>query len=417
MNLSALLPLIEALDAFKRLTSELGQQATLTADVIESARAPVLAALSRARAVPMIVLTARADRAKQITDELGIWSPNQANIFFFPEPDALFYERIPWSTETIAARLATLAALAQHPAPIVVTSIRAVMQKTVPPADLAAGMRVLRRGESVNLTELLSALVALGYQYQAVVESPGAFSRRGGILDVWCPTTPQPVRIELVGDEIDSLREFDPATQRSAKEIKAMLVVPASEALPGRGREIATALAHWDLSTCHPIAESAFKRDHESLAEGQRFQGSEFYLQYFYSPPASLLHHLADQGLLVVEDWSEIEASAQSLEFQAEDVRGDLEARRELPANVAAPYFAWNDLRNQMLARRRLLLDYATPGQAMPLPFTPGPRHGGQLRKVIDELFKQREERARIVVVSRQSARLSELLRERDFFV
>ncbi|MCI0475840.1 MAG: DEAD/DEAH box helicase, partial [Anaerolineales bacterium] len=415
-----------------------------TADVIESARAPMLAALSRALSAPIVVLTARSDRAKQIASELNVWSPSgvviasgakqspnrdseiassqkpllaTTNVFEFPEPDPLFYERIPWSAETIAARLSALAALAGNPAPIIVTTIRAVMQKTVPPADLVAGMRALRRGENVNLTELLSALVALGYEYEAVVESPGAFSRRGGILDVWIPANPQPVRLEFVGDEINSLRAFDPATQRSAQELKAVMLTPASEALPGRGRDALEKIAAWDLSTCHPIAESGFKRDRESLEDGRRFHGIEFYLQYFYQNPASLVDHLPVQGLLVVEDWAEVEANAQSLEFQAEDVRGDLEARRELPANVALPYFAWNALRERMLSRKRLLLDYATPGEAIQLPFTPGPRYGGQLRKVMDELFKQREENARIVVVTRQAARLSELLRERDFFI
>jgi len=441
MNLSGLLPLIESLDAFKRLTTELRDHATITTDVIESARAPMLAALSRGLYVPMVILTARSDRAKQIASELNIWSPDSAviaseakqsqqskseiasqkplamtNVYDFPEPDPLFYERIPWSAETSAARLSALAALAQNPAPIIVTSVRALMQKTVPPADLVSGMRVLRRSESINLTDLLSAIVTLGYNYEVVVETPGTFSRRGGILDVWCPSAPQPVRIEFVGNEIDSLREFDPATQRSAKQVKALMIAPASEALPGRGRDVAAKVAAWDLSTCHPIAESGFKRDRESLEEGRRFPGIEFYLQYFYSQPASLIDHLSNAGLLVVEDWSEIEATAQSLEFQAEEVRGDLQARRELPHDVAPPYFSWNILRDQMLQRKRLLLDYATPGDAMQLPFTPGPRYGGQLRKVIDELFKLREQDARIVIVTRQAERLSELLRERDFF-
>ncbi len=417
MNLAGLLPLIESLDAFHHLTTRLRDQTTVTADVIESARAPVLAALSRTMYVPLIVLTARRDRAKQIASELDVWLPSNANVFEFPEPEPLFYERIPWSAETIAARLSALAALAQNPAPIIVTSVRALMQKTVPSADFIAGMRVLHRGDTVNLTELLSALVALGYHYEPVVEMPGTFSRRGGIVDVWCPAMPQPIRIELVGDEVDSLREFDPATQRSAKQIKALMIVPASEALPGRGRDVAPRLANWDLSACHPIAEAGFKRDREALEEGRRFPGIEFYLQYFYPQPASLIDHLSTQGLLVIEDWSEVEATAQSLEFQAEDVRGDLEARRELPPNVALPYLAWHTLRDQILQRKRLLLDYATPGEAVPLSFAPGPRYGGQLRKIIDELFKLREQHARIVVVTRQAERLAELLREREFFI
>ncbi|HEX7594433.1 MAG TPA: DEAD/DEAH box helicase, partial [Anaerolineae bacterium] len=298
-----------------------------------------------------------------------------------------------------------------------VTSVRALMQRTVPPSDFLAAMRVLRRGESKPLIELLSALVTLGYEYEVVVETPGAFSRRGGILDIWPPASPQPVRIEFVGDEIASLRSFDPATQRSAQEIDALTIVPASEALPGRGRDIVSALKHLDLNAPHPVAAATFRQDLESLEDGRRFRGIEFYLQYFYPHAASLVEHLPEQAWLVVENWSEIEATAQSLEFQAEDVRGDLEARRELAPGVATPYFTWDDLRGRLLARRRLLLDYASPGESIQIPFTPGPRFGGQLRKVIDEIVKLREEKARVVIVTRQAERLSELLREQNLHI
>ncbi len=460
MNLSGLLPLIESLAAFDSLTAALREQSTVIADVIESARAPVLAALSRTLDAPLVVLTARSDRAKQIADELGVWvsttdsviaseakqspitsgialsqrsllatlaphaSAGVTNVLPFPEPDPLFYERMPWNAETIAARLGALAALAQRrgirldaPAPIVVTSVRAVMQRTVPPAAFLAAMRVLRRGESRPLIDLLSALVTLGYEYEAVVETPGAFSRRGGILDIWAPASAQPVRIEFVGDEIASLRAFDPATQRSAQEIDALTVVPASEALPGRGRDAIGRLKQLDLDAPHPVAAATFRQDLESLEDGRRFRGIEFYLQYFYPNPASLAEHLPENAWLIVENWSEIEATAQSLEFQAEDVRGDLEARRELPPNIATPYFPWDALRARLLARRRLLLDYASPGESIQLPFTPGPRYGGQLRKALDDVVKLREEKAHIVIVTRQAERLSEIMRERNLFI
>jgi transcription-repair coupling factor (superfamily II helicase) len=421
MNLSGLLALLENTGSFQELTLALREQTTVSADVIESARAPMLVALSRALNAPFVFATARSDRAKQLADELSVWALEENNIFLFPEPDPLFYERMPWNTETIAARLGALSALAQSRGtrrtapPIVVTSTRALMQRTIPPADFLAGVRVLRRGaEDVALTDLLSTLVTLGYEYSPVVETPGAFSRRGGILDIWVPALPQPVRIEFIGDEIESLRAFDPATQRSTQELEALTIVPASEALPGRGPEVVKAVQSWDLSTCHPIAASTFKQDQEALAEGQRFKSIEFYLQYFYANPASLVNHLPENGWLVVENWAEIQATAQSLEFQAEDVRGDLEARRELPPNVARPYFSWNDLRDQMQSRRRLLLDYASPGDSLRLPFVPGPRYGGQLRKVIDDLVKQRQEQARVVIATRQAERLAALLRDRN---
>lgn len=425
MNLNGLIPLFDNTSPFRGLVEELGKQNTSSVDVIESARAPVLAALSQSLKVPMVVITARADRAKQLADEIAQWMAPDSSTFLFPEPDPLFYERMPWNTETVAARLAALAALAQArgvrqsgTAPIVVACTRALLQRTLPAADLVGGMRILRRGaEGIVLSELLNDMVALGYENSPVVEVPGAFSRRGGILDIWPPANPRPVRVELVSDEIASLREFDPATQRSAEEINSLTIVPASEALPGRGRAVAEAIGKWDLDACHPVAAATFRQDREALEEGRRFRGIEFYLPYFYPKPTALVSHLPENGQLVVENWGEIEATAQSLEFQAEDVRGDLEARRELPPGVAAPYIGWNALRDQMLARKRILLDYSSPGDSLKLAFALGPRYGGQLRKVIDDLVKARDEQARTVVVTRQAERLSDLLRERDIFI
>ncbi|MBI5303146.1 MAG: transcription-repair coupling factor [Chloroflexi bacterium] len=418
MNLSALLSPIESLTAFTRLTDALRDQNTVSADVIESARAPMLAALSRTLRVPIVVLTARADRAKQLADELGVWLTSD-NAFLFSEPEPLFYERMPWGAETITARLGALSALAnaQASAPIIVTSTRAVLQRTIPPGDFRAGARVLHRDESVNLTELMTALVTLGYEYAAVVEMPGAFSRRGGILDVWTPMCGHPIRMELIGDEIESLRAFDPATQRSAQAVDAITLVPASEALPARGRDLIAQLSAWDLDACHPIAASAFRQDFAALEDGRRFNGIEFYLPYLYSQPASLVDHLPNTGLLVVEDWNEVEAAAGALEFQSEEVRADLQARRELPSGVSAPYWTWHALREHLLARKRLLFDYASPGDSLQLPFTPGPRYGGQLKKVLEELLNAQREGARTIVVTRQADRLSNLLRERDIFI
>ncbi len=416
MNLHGLLPLIESTPEFQTLTLAIRRERAVASAVIESARPALLAALARELNVPLVVLTPRADRAKQIVEELAIWT-RDANAFLFAEPEALFYERIPWSPETVSARLGALSALALARAPIVVASIRALMQKTVPPVALRAGVRVLERGVSVNLTELLGALVALGYEMEVVVENAGGFSRRGGILDVWSPVLSQPVRVEFVGDEIASLRAFDPATQRSAHEIQSVTISPASEVLPQNARAVAEIVAQWDVSACHPVAASTYKRDLEALEQGARFREMEFYLPYFYTPAVSLIEHLLEDGLVVVENWSEVEANAQSLAMQAEEVRGDLIARRELPPNVRAPYFEWDELREQIVVRKRLLFDFASPDESFKLPLAVGPRYGGQLKKVVEEIAKARERHASVVIVSRQAERLADLLREREIFV
>src|SRR5579884_2786411 len=98
---------------------------------------------------------------------------------------------------------------------IVVASARALTQPVIPPQELAATLYELKPGQEVDLTMMLDHLYNLGYEPVAEVEEPGQFSHRGGIIDLFPPTLPRPVRIEFFGDEIESLRTFDPETQRS----------------------------------------------------------------------------------------------------------------------------------------------------------------------------------------------------------
>jgi transcription-repair coupling factor (superfamily II helicase) len=425
MNLSGLLEILEPHNAFRALVADVAANAPTARplEVLEGARPFVLAALQRYAQRPLVVITARSERARQLAAEIALFSATPEAIALFAEPDPLFYERIAWTTDTIAQRLRALALLNTRDTqtPIVVTTIRALMQPTAPPEKLRAGLRTLRRGETIRPVDLLAQWVALGYEPEAVVETPGSFSRRGGIVDLWPPPDPAPTRLEFVGDEIASLRRFDPATQRSQELIEALTIAPATEALLENAPMVAEQIARWDLTKCHPIAANAFRQDREHLAQRERFRGVEYYLPYFYPQSASLLDHLPAAGWIICEDWNELEATAKQLESQAQAVRADLEARGEIPPALSPPYLTWEQIRAQMLERPRLLLGFVgafvqTPllEETPALAFAPGARYGGQIRKVADEVVKMRAENARVVIVTRQSERIAEILREHD---
>ena len=89
------------------------------------------------------------------------------------------------------------------------------MQKTIPMGEFRAGVHTLRQGQQVALEKMLTNWVSLGYEPASIVAEPGTFSRRGGVIDIFPPHSAWPVRIELFGDEIESLRLFEPDTQRS----------------------------------------------------------------------------------------------------------------------------------------------------------------------------------------------------------
>lgn len=430
IRLAGLLPLLDATTEFQALLTRLdaSPRATEPLEVLDAARPFVLAALQQKRAEPLVVVTARTERAKQLWVDLISWSASPERIFFFAEPDPLLYERMPWAAETIALRLATLSALATHtangrpagltpPPPLVITTMRACMTRTAPPEDFGRGVFVLRRGENLSLANMFRAWTALGYEHAPVVDAPGLFSRRGGIVDIWLPSRANPVRVELVGDEIETLREFDPGTQRSGQVVESLVITPASEAEISRAPKVAQGARGWDMTNVHPVAATGFRQDFDQLENKQRFRGIEFYLPYFYENAATVLDYLPERALIVADDWQELEAMTEQFEQQAEQVRADLEGRGEIPRDLKKPYLTWRELRDKMLAHSRLLFDYRGVEQAPALPLLPGERFGGQVKRVVDEMMQLRAQGARVVAVTRQAERLSDLLREREFYI
>ncbi|HMN27009.1 MAG TPA: hypothetical protein PKE45_02550 [Caldilineaceae bacterium] len=245
MQLSGLLELLRALPAYQAL---LDQPPPEPQALLQAARPYLLAGLKTHRPGALVLLTARSELAQQLTEVLEQWLPAPAEggppVYLFAEPDALPYERIAWSGQTRQQRLTTLAALQSRNGvrPLVVASARALMQKTLPPRELRMALRPVKVGSIVRLEQMISNWVQTGYNPAEVVEEPGFFARRGGIIDIWPPNLSHPVRVDLFGDEVDNLRLFDPATQRSQQHIESVEIGPGSEALSKYGPSALTRL-------------------------------------------------------------------------------------------------------------------------------------------------------------------------------
>jgi len=441
VNLSGLLPLIQDVPAYKRLVDAIEGRIPAEAPdpqrglgVISAARPYLAAALYRHLRRPMILLTVRAERVMQWAEQLRVWTDSRS-IYAFPEPDALPYERVPWARETICDRLAALTALVTWKEadgtepPVVVASARAVMHKTLPLREFRIGLREYRQGQAIDLQRALEVWVAHGYRPEVVVEEPGTFSRRGGLIDVFPPNLQEPVRLELFGDEIDSLRLFDPISQRSRDRVERFVMVPASEALPRLAPSAAQHAAQVDLTLCHPPAKMEYQQDLVALEQGSYFRGIEFYLPYFYSYPATLLDYLPAGGLCLVDDWGALMATVVDLERQAETLKADLVKAGELPASLppmAVPYFPWDSLGQAIGSHSPWSLAGQSPNGdlrgvldqpgASPIAqvFAYGERYGGQLKRVLDGCQEMRAAGQRVVLISRQAQRIGELLAERQ---
>jgi transcription-repair coupling factor (superfamily II helicase) len=257
----------------------------------------------------------------------------------------------------------------------------------------------------------LGRWAGLGYEPVSVVAAPGQFSHRGGILDIFPPTDPLPVRIELFGSQIESLRRFDPATQRSQEQVKRVTITPAREALPRHGPRIASHVAV-QLARDQPAdVRAELEAHHQGLAAATPFPGLEFYLPYLYTDSATLLDYLPPEALLVMDDPQELADAWAGLEEGAVDLRSTAEEAETLPPDYPLPYVTWDEWSERLTDRPVIALGHGKEGTTSRLAdcFIPGPHFGGQLKPVLQHIHTAQTGGGQVVIVTQQARRLAEL--------
>ncbi len=412
MRLDGLLPALTQTGVFQSLLKNLeAQQPIAGQQILRAARPYVVAAIAQVVDRPILLITDRVDRAYNLTEQLPVWLPERS-VSRFLEPSAPFYERAPWSEEVLRARLHTLGlfyhAKDAKTCPIVIASAEALMQKTLPVREFTLGTRKLKIGGTQDPDKLIRLWLDLGYEATTIVAQPGQFSRRGGIVDVFPPTESNPIRIEFFDTEIESMRRFDAATQRSLETLDTLYFAPTREALPKYAPKVAEHLRDWFMA--QPIDDEAvsLRPDYEMLQQGTPFPLLEFYLPWFYSQPASLLDYLPENTLIIIEDWHNLHDSIASHEEEAIALREEKLRINLLPENAPLAYHTWDDLSEKLESFQTLYLgqaENAVVGQADHLGalFMPGGRFGGQIRLVLDHLRQLRRNGEQTVTVTRQA--------------
>jgi transcription-repair coupling factor (superfamily II helicase) len=415
MDLSGLLARIEKAPSLARLSGASSGPRSLVAGLPDAAKAPALAALARAGNAPLLAIVAREDRAEALVDELVAWLGDDRLVVPFPERDPLPYERLAPDPEAVRQRLAALGRLAQPGRCIVVASAMALSQRTLTPRELVSAAPTLRRGDTAAPDQLLARLSGLGYAIEPVVERPGQASRRGGIIDIFPPQAEAPVRVELLGRQVESMRSFDPASQRSVAAVESVDLGPARELVleAEARREKDDILDGLDLSGCGKEARERFGEEIGMLRDGTGFDADYFYVPFLAR--ATLLDHLPPDGLVVVDEEGEAATTLEEAQREAEAVREELEAKGDIPRGLPLPFRPWPETRSALEGRRRLSFSRWASGEeagAVRLPFAPATAYGGQLRRFVGEAVTGLREGKSMAVVSQQAQRLAELFGE-----
>ena len=246
-----------------------------------TARALYIPLFARAAGGPTLVLVTDNKAADDLHLALrsgceltGAIPPDR--VLRLPAHDVLPFENLSPHPDIQEQRAKTLWKMATGEASIVVAPVEAAAMKLFPAPFYAGLAQILRRGEEVDVDTLLAHLTSVGYTRMDIVEMPGQFTRRGGILDVYSPEADRPVRLEFFGDEIESIRKFDPETQRSAAPLDEARLLPLTET-PVSERLLAA--VHARLSGARVESSDDPEMLEEAIAAGgvSVFPGWEFF--------------------------------------------------------------------------------------------------------------------------------------------
>jgi transcription-repair coupling factor (superfamily II helicase) len=356
-----------------------GAQSALTlSQVPDGMDAFILAELAR-EGKPVAYVVSDGQRLQNLEQTLSFAAPD-IPVLSLPAWDCLPYDRVSPSADVSARRLAALSGLIAlylnpHPA-IVLVTVNAMLQK-VAPADVIDSLGFSAKpGNQVRMDDIAARLERNGFDRVATVREVGEFAVRGGILDVFVPGAEEPVRLDFFGDTLESIRSFDPASQRTIAQVRSLDLNPMSEV------------------TLTPESISRFRKNYLSLfgaatrddalyaavSEGRRYAGMEHWLPMFYDKLETTFDYL--RGFRVVTDHTVREAA----EERAKLIRDYYEAR----LNAATPgkgHLA-QGTPYKPVPPERLYLGASEFGANLdafdPIRITPFAEHGGESRLVFE---------------------------------
>ena len=289
----------------------------------------LLAQRRREFAGPILHVTRDDQRMARLAEALAFALP-EAEILRFPAWDCLPYDRVSPNPMLVSERVATLARLLEKPAGprIVLTTVNALIQRVPPRTTFAGASLDLKVNGQVKPEVLATYLEAHGYVRAGTVMEPGEYAVRGGIIDIFPAGEADPVRLDLFGDTIESIREFDATTQRSAGKRTSFSLRPVSE-VPLDKESIARFRTGWrDL-----FGQDAAKDPlYLSVSDGRRHPGIEHWVPLFHPTMENLLDYLPDASVSFDHQTDDVLAA------RLEMIADHAQARKAVPRDGEVPY-------------------------------------------------------------------------------
>jgi transcription-repair coupling factor (superfamily II helicase) len=312
---------------FKRIAAAPGRLELTGAP--EGFDALAMADMVKARGGLSLFVARDTPRASAFIDALAFFA-REIEVVRLPNWDCLPYDRIGPSPAVAAQRMAALSRLAlgnggKSPR-LLVTTVPGLLQRVPPREALSAASYLARPGQEVNLQDLERYFAVNGYIRASTVSERGEFAIRGGVIDVFAPGTEEPVRLDLFGDTLESIRGFDPETQRSTRQLKEIELLPVSEVLLDQD-----GVSRFRKGYVGEFGAPGDDALYASVSEGQRRAGVEHWLPLFYERLDSLFDFIGDDALIAFDHLAQ-----EALHERLALIKDAYEARTETAKTRAA---------------------------------------------------------------------------------
>ena len=323
--------ILKVLPNFKKFNDYITNVKNLTSPIMlsgltDSGKAHFAYSTSFYAEKPIVIITYNEMQARKIMKDLEYFSKD---IKYFPKREILAYDYLAESKDISYERINSLNSIYTKKAPIVVTTIEAISQEIVSKEVLFSNIFKIKEHTELDLEDLKQKLNILGYERCDIVEQEAKYSIRGGIIDIGI-SSKMGIRIELWGDEVDSVREFDITSQRSTDKIKVATIYPASEFV------LEDTLDNISNKILNKYGESQkVLEDIEYIKQGDYLNKIDKYFNEFYEKRETLLDYIKDDYIVFLDEIGKIKARSENIVKDNENViKSLIEKKREVPEEL-----------------------------------------------------------------------------------
>jgi|GEM_PF-2358997 len=381
----------------------------------------------------MFVVTYTYEQAERIAEDLCLYGIPKDQVLFFPPSDAMIYEEGPPDFSVIGERLGVLHALSTGKTAVVVAPINAALRRTMPRTTLAQCNVTIDVGEDLDMDDFVTQLVKMGYERTDVVDRHGEFSRRGGIVDVYASSEEYPLRIELFGDEIESIRHFDSATQRSIDKISTALLLPAREvvltedsaakAIARIRKELAAQIQSLDGTEDRESAKRISEKvedDITRLENGAYFDEIEYYLPYLHPDEISIFDYLPVDAITVLDEPMQIKSHWEQHEEKMMETLINRAGRGLLLASQKRQHVPFESTIKHALSSKQAVslallprpVPWAKADTTIVIDSKPMDSFAGRIEAVADQIKTWLGHNLTVIIASGQDKRMLEIMDE-----